>query len=126
MLTFASVRFHLNAGRMTLNVDELNELSDEALRAHVEGVLRSLRDSSAPPMPQVAPFITNHVLLRLHNLVVSVRASSQVCPGWSKQALLAYVVGVFTGVRVSKSDAEYIGNAQDYFLRDYVKQVSKA
>lgn len=54
------------------------------------------------------------------------RRQGHACGGWSKQAALAKVVAAFTGVHVCKAEAEYIGNAQDYFLKDYVKQLKKA
>lgn len=106
---------------------ELNQMSEEDLRAHVDGVLLTLREQNAPPVPKVATFITADVLLRIHNLVVSARSKdSNSSGGWSKQSTLAHVVGIFTGVKLARSDAEYIGNAQDYFLRGYVKQLRKA
>lgn len=65
------------------------------------------------------------MLLLLHNFVVKLRQLHD-CVGWTKQALLARVVGCFTGIKLRASDAEYIGNAQDYYLRDYVRLMTKA
>lgn len=112
---------------MIQTANELNQISEDDLRAHVDAVLLTLRDENAPAVLAVAPFITAHVLLQLHNLVAGARKLDiQASAGWSKQATLALVVGTFTGVKLARSDAEYIGNAQDYFLRDYMKHLSKA
>lgn len=64
--------------------------------------------------------------MRVHNLVVSARQNGDTCGGWSKQATLARVVGCFTGIDIKHGDAEYIGNAQDYFLTHYNKNIVKA
>lgn len=39
---------------------------------------------------------------------------------------MAVVVGSFTGVEICRSDAEFIGNAQDAFLKDYTKALKRA
>lgn len=108
----------------------LNNIPEDELRQYVSEVIRSCADSQKeepPPMPaKIAQFITAHVLLRLHNVIVEYRKQGVACHGWSKQALLAKVVGTFTGVRLSRADSEYIGNAHDYYLRDYVKKLTKA
>lgn len=107
--------------------EQLNQISDDVLRAHVDATLLSLGpDVGYAVVPKVANFITADVLLRLHNMVAEKRRMGHSCEGWSKQAVLARVVATFTGVKVSKGDAEYVGNAQDYFLKDYVKQLAKA
>lgn len=61
---------------MGFSIAELNTLSESALREHVDSVLRSLSDASAPAVTMIAPFVTADVLLRLHNIVVDVRNSS--------------------------------------------------
>lgn len=105
----------------------LNELSDDVLHQHVVNVLEYLRDSENHPLPsKVASFMTAGVLLRLHNTVVAERNACNGPAGWTKQATLACVVGFFTGIRIKRADAEYIGNAQDYFLKDFSRSLGKA
>jgi len=107
----------------------LNELSDELLRDYVARVLQSLREQQPSRVPRIASFVTASVLLRLHNLVVAARMQDGRALGtlgWTKQATLARVVGCFTGITIKQSDAEYIGNAQDYFLKDYSRTMAKA
>lgn len=107
------------------NPSQMNKISDELLRTHVAAVLCAL-DGSIAPVPRIASFITAGVLLRLHNILVRERLNGDRCSGWSKQATLARVVGCFTGVTIDKGNAEYIGNAQDTFLRDYTQAMKKA
>lgn len=106
----------------------LNSLSQEYLRQHVALVVNELNNADVAPelrAPTVARFVTAEVLLRLHNLVVEARRHNN-CGGWSKHATLARVVGSFTGICIQKSDAEYIGNAQDCYLGAYARAVAKA
>lgn len=112
--------------QMALSPSQLNEVGDDILQAHVDTVLNSLRDSTAPSIPRTSQFITADVLLRLHNIIAEVRRQGHACAGWTKQAVLARVVGAFTGVKVNRADAEYIGNAQDYYLKNYTKMLTKA
>lgn len=105
---------------------ELNSIGDDALLAHVTRVLLCLNDPSARKIPPVATFITADVLLRLHNLTVARCRETNHNNGWSKHSTLARVVGSFTGVFIRQCDGDFIGNAQDYFLRDYVKKTAKA
>lgn len=111
---------------MASTPSELNELTDAELRSHVQNVLNALQDSAAPAVQRVAKFITAEIMRRLHGFVIEARRNGHACGGWPRQATLARVVGCFTGVTVSRSDAEYIGNAEDTFMRDYVKQLTKA
>ncbi|NDD65131.1 MAG: hypothetical protein EBZ36_14335 [Acidobacteria bacterium] len=100
--------------------------SDDILREHVRLVLQELNNpNDEVSVPKHARFITAEVMLRLHNLVVEARRHD-ACGGWSKQATLARAVGKFTGVVICKSDAEYIGNAQDSYLLGYSKALGKA
>lgn len=102
-------------------------MGDDELDQHVQAVLDHLNDpASGRRWKKVAPFITADVLMRFHNLVASARRAQNRCGGWTKQATLARVVGCFTGIDVKMSDAEYIGNAQDYYLKQYTKMLSKA
>lgn len=105
---------------------QLNQIKDDVLQAHVNAILNTLGDVNAQSPPRTSTFLTADILLRLHNIVATARRNGHLCAGWTKQAVLARVVGAFTGVRVSRADAEYIGNAQDYFLKGYVKQLTKA
>lgn len=106
---------------------DVHAISEDDLREHVNSVLAQLNDpTAATRIAKIAPFITAGVLMRLHNLVVEARQNNNLCGGWSKQATLARVVGCFTGVHMKQSDAEYIGNAQDYFLSHHAKGMSKA
>lgn len=105
---------------------ELNELTDNELGAHVSLVLHGLNNGSDPHVPCVAPFVTGDVLLRLHNLVQMARSKGDKCGGWPKQATLAKVVASFTGIKLKRSDAEFVGNAQDSFLHFYRKDLLKA
>lgn len=105
---------------------ELNQIEDEVLKAHTESVCASLSAETEPSVPVQASFITADVLLRLHNFIVDLRQSGNTCGGWSKQATLAKVVACFTGVLLKREDAEFIGNAEDYYLKDYLKALRKA
>lgn len=118
---------------MAYNADitpaELNNLTDDTLKAHVDLVLSALndgRDPDAAGVSRVAKFVTADVLLRFHNIVAKARNAGDKCGGWPKQATLAKVVACFTGVRMKRSDAEYVGNAQDSYLRQYRLELSKA
>lgn len=71
-----------------------------------------------------AKFITADVMLRLHQILGDMRQSHD-CGGWTKQSSMAKSVATFTGVPLRAVDAEYIGNAQDTFLRDYRKAFGK-
>lgn len=111
---------------MSFTPAELNEVGEPELRAHVQAVLQVLQNPAAPNVPQFSPFITADILRRLHELVAEARSNGHACGGWSKQAVAARVVGSFTGVCIERADAEYIGNAQETFLRDYRKQLLRA
>lgn len=115
----------LSCADVVFSPSTLNGLSEEVLRAHVALVLNSLAAEQHPKIPKFAPFVTASVLMRLHNLVADAKRNEN-CLGWTKQALLARVVGCFTGITIKRSDAEYIGNAQDYYLRDYQRRLAKA
>lgn len=107
---------------MVLSVSELNELTDDVLSERVAAVLTCLAEERTPDFPAVAPFVTAGVLLRLHNFVQATRRL-----GCNKQSSLAMVVANFTGVRLkNKDEAEYIGNAQDAFLRNHCLAMKKA
>lgn len=109
---------------------ELNCMTDDALRLHVNRVIRSLNDNPVTPntsdVPRIAEFVTVDVLLRLHNLVIDARNQLDRCGGWSKQETLAQVVACFTGLSLRRSDAEYVGNAQDSFLHHHLKELKRA
>lgn len=107
---------------------ELNKMTDDALNAHVSRVLHALNagDDRVAGVPCVAPFVTADVLLRLHNLVTTARNNGDTCGGWCKQAAVAKVVASFTGVMLKRADAEFVGNAQDSFLHQYRKELSRA
>lgn len=89
-------------------------------------MLNLLRDPENGKVDRICRFVTAGVMLRLHNFLVDARRQGNVCAGWGKQATFAKVVACFTGILVHKSDAEYIGNAQDCFLRDYSRALAKA
>lgn len=107
---------------------ELNKMTDDVLNEHVRRVLCALNagDDRATGVSCVAPFVTADVLLRLHNLVTTARNNGDKCGGWCKQAALAKVVASFTGVMLKRADAEFVGNAQDSFLHQYRKDLSRA
>lgn len=106
--------------------EELNSIDDARLSSHVASVLSCLNDQVAPKIPKIASFVTADILLRLHNLVAEARRLGDRCGGWTKQQTLALVVATFAGVLLKKGDAEYVGNAQDYFLKHYSQHLSKA
>lgn len=113
--------------RMASTPSDLNEISDNDLRAFATDVLNCLRDPSGQqPLPAPhARFITADVLLRLHDIIVDLRRL-QDSGGWTKQAFVAKAVATFTGVKLQRCDADYVGNAQDTYLRDYKKTMAKA
>lgn len=116
---------------MVSEPSELNETSDDDLRSFAIEVLNHLRGpmngQQANPLPAPrARFVTADILSRFHNVVVEIRRSHNDYGGWSKQAAVAKVVATFTGIALRQVDAEYIGNAQDTFLRDYGKAMEKA
>lgn len=112
---------------MAKTAESLNEMLDSELEAHVKGVLLHLVDPSSAGQPEAkARFVTAEVLRRLHVCVVNARKQGLGAQGWSKQATLARVVGCFTGVSVAQGEAEYIGNLQDRFVREYEVSVRKA
>ena len=117
--------FPLFAG-MVQTAAELNNLSDPALRDRVLGAIQRISDPSAPELPAVARFVTAQVLLRLHNCVVEALQNGSRAAGWNKQSTLAAVVASFTGNKLKKENAEYIGNAQDRFCASHLKQLKKA
>lgn len=113
---------------MVLSPVELNAMGDDELCQHVEAVIEELNNpNSERKWFKKSPFVTADILMRLHNFVaLARRRNNDRCGGWSKQATLARVVGCFTGISIQQSDAEYIGNAEDYFLHNYSKNLKKA
>lgn len=92
------------------------------IRASATGNLQSRRKEQIC-LPKKAPSMTAKMLIRLHNIV---HTSPNGC-SWSKQTCLAIVVAIFTGVPLkSKDEAEYIGNAQDAYLRHHCQALKKA
>lgn len=119
-----------NANGEPTTPEELNDITDDALQSHVSSVLSRLTadvdDPDTRDVPPVARFITADVLLRLHNIIADARLKGDRCGGWSKQATLAKVVACFTGVKLKRSDADFIGNAEDSFLHHYRKELRRA
>jgi hypothetical protein len=76
-------------------------------------------------MVLVAEEMTWHQMI-YHNSLQEARNGGHPCGGWTKQAALAKVVGCFTGVRMNKADAEFIGNSHDARLAQFASQLHKA
>lgn len=115
--------------QMVQTPTELNQIGEDLLSERVNAVLGMLCELSSTNLPAIAPFMTADVMLRIHNLVEVARQHVQPTNGqisWSKQAILAVVVGSFTGVKICRADAEHVGNAEDSFLRNYTIALKKA
>lgn len=105
---------------------ELNKISEDELRAHVTAVMRNSSDPTQNLPLARAQFITADVMRRLHNILIETRLNNQNWGNWSKQAAFAKIVATFTGINLQREDAEYIGNAEFTYLRDFGKALAKA
>lgn len=100
----------------------LNETTDDALRERIAAVVSDPALGAGSDLPPFAPFITNELLFRIHNMV-SVYSMEQRA-GWNRQAAIAKIVISVTGARkprdfTSIKDFEAVGNIMDSALKQY-------
>lgn len=105
-------------------LQELNEISDDALFVLVDGAVVE-GDNNAENLQPLAPFITLELLRRVHERVVSLKQSG--CTSSTKHKCLARAVLRITGVPVPPDDRDVdkIGNHLDIWLTRRYIQVDK-
>ena len=97
----------------------LNSITEEKLHSNVTAVI--LPRTHRPPRESLylAPFMTNSLLLRVHNIINGY--SREQRDGLIKHAALGYVCAALTGspVPVDHDTAAHMGNAMDEAMKRY-------
>lgn len=118
---------HPVCSQMSANLSpaEINATREELLQERVR-VFAELRPEDEPPkLPELVPYMTYGLLFRMHEAVAALNNGGKL--NQPKQVVMAYSLASITGARLrSRSDAEYIGNAIDWKLRDHGKLMSRA
>lgn len=105
--------------------DSINRLTTDALRERVALIASDASSNTPRTHEKLVPYMTYGLLSRLRS---EVDALGKVQPlHLPKQCLVGLTLASVTGMKVpSRQDAEYIGNAVDYQLRPFLKEVGKA
>lgn len=111
------------AGQKDMPPEEVTALKEDVLRGRVALLAN---DPTAAQQEKLVSFMTFGLLSRLQAAVYDVTKNEQL--SLPRQSLQALVMASMTGVRtaIGRQEAEYIGNAIDYQLRNFHKELSKA